>query len=567
MSSALSPAVLEFVIVLCAAFLATLVCQKLKLPPVIGLIFSGLIISPNVLGLVGQSDLIELFSEIGAILLLFYIGIEFDFSKLLRVVVKSVFFSVVKLMLIFVFLYELLLILSFDVGTAILVAFMMSITSTAIMIRILEQKGFGKREELQVLVAALVIEDIVAIVGITLVSALDTPSVSFRTGILAVASAMLLLGVAYIGLSRILKRLSVFLDFKKNEDLLVFFSLTLCLALSVVAFWLGLSPAIGAFLAGSLISSLSLGNLAHKATSSLGLAFSAFFFISIGLLVQLSSVFSNWGVMLLLIAAQLTAMVIFSFVAARAIGFDSKQAAFSGVALAVSGEFSLLFAREAARFSSLDLVGLASMSVLATALFSTLMIAHYERLSQWVRFVPKKTAVQLSAFFAFTGRIVSNMEYGGRLHKVLIREQFERQGDVWKIGGAIVLLIAVNFFFPHASIEIADRTIPIFYLALAIVGFVVAYSLVRILASLMYLLDVFEESVLGRHDANYKKFERNITLAVLLAIGFVLVPGVIEVMQLPEIFLWLRSIPLILAAVLVWSAVKNQYATRNQITD
>ena len=73
MSSALSPAVLEFVIVLCAAFLATLVCQKLKLPPVIGLIFSGLIISPNVLGLVGQSDLIELFSEIGAILLLFYI--------------------------------------------------------------------------------------------------------------------------------------------------------------------------------------------------------------------------------------------------------------------------------------------------------------------------------------------------------------------------------------------------------------------------------------------------------------------------------------------------------------
>ena len=184
-----------------------------------------------------------------------------------------------------------------------------------------------------------------------------------------------------------------------------------------------------------------------------------------------------------------------------------------------------------------------------------------------VGFVPKKTAVQLSAFFAFTGRIVSNMEYGGRLHKVLIREQFERQGDVWKIGGAIVLLIAVNFFFPHASIEIADRTIPIFYLALAIVGFVVAYSLVRILASLMYLLDVFEESVLGRHDANYKKFERNITLAVLLAIGFVLVPGVIEVMQLPEIFLWLRSIPLILAAVLVWSAVKNQYATRNQITD
>ncbi len=567
MVSGLNPVVLEFVIILCAAFLATLVCQKLKLPPVVGLIFAGLIIGPNVLRLVGESELIELFSEIGAILLLFYIGIEFDFRRLLKVVVKSIFFALVKLILVFVFLYEVLLILNFDVGTAILVAFMMSITSTAIMIRILEQKGYTKREELPVLVAALIVEDIVAIVGITLVSSLDTSAVSLRTGILAMATSMLLLGVAYVGLSRFLKRASAFFDFQKNEDLLVFFSLTLCLALSVVAFLLGLSPAIGAFLAGSLISSLNIGHLAHKATGSFGLAFSAFFFISIGLLVQLSSIFSNWIIMLILILAQIAAMAVFSFVAARSIGFNSKQAAFSGLALAVSGEFSLLFAREATRFSNIDLVGLASMSVLVTALFSTLMVSRYEKLAELVRFVPKKTAERISAFFAFTSRIVSNTEYGGHLHKVLIREQFERENDIWKVAGAIIFLLVINFFFPHSSVSILGKTIPVFYLAVGVVGIVIAYSLVRVFASLLYVLDVFEESVLGRQDANYKKFERNILLAVLLLVGFILVPGIIEIMQLPGVFLWLRSIPLVLAVFFVWSAVKNQYATRNEITD
>jgi CPA2 family monovalent cation:H+ antiporter-2 len=567
MVSGLDPIVFEFVIVLCAAFLATFACQKLKLPPVVGLIFAGLIISPNALGLVGESDLIQLFSEIGAILLLFYVGIEFDFSRLLRVVAKSALFAVAKLVLIFVFLYEVLLVLNFDVGTAVLVAFMMSITSTAIMIRILEQKGYAKREELPVLIAALVIEDIVAIVAITLVSSLGTDAVSLRAGILAMATAMLVLGIAYAGLSRILKRLSVFLDFKENEDLLVFFSLTLCLALSVIAFLLGLSPAIGAFLAGSLISSLNIGPLARKATGSLGLAFSAFFFISIGLLVQLDSILSDWIIMLVLILAQLLAMVVFSFLAARSIGFKPEQAAFSGLALAVSGEFSLLFAKEAARFSSLDLVGLASMSVLATALFSTLLISKNEKLLELFRLVPKRTAKRFSAFFSFTSRIVSNLEYGGRLHKILIREYYERRNDVWKIAGAVILLLGIDFFFPHSVVGLFGYTIPVFYLAVAVVGIVAVYSLVRVLASFLYLLDVFEESILGSQGANYKKFERNIAIALLLSAVFVLLPGVVAVLKLPSAFLWLQSVPLALAIVFVWSAIKNGYAARNHLAE
>jgi hypothetical protein len=271
--------------------------------------------------------------------------------------------------------------------------------------------------------------------------------------------------------------------------------------------------------------------------------------------------------MLVLILAQLLAMVVFSFLAARSIGFKPEQAAFSGLALAVSGEFSLLFAKEAARFSSLDLVGLASMSVLATALFSTLLISKNEKLLELFRLVPKRTAKRFSAFFSFTSRIVSNLEYGGRLHKILIREYYERRNDVWKIAGAVILLLGIDFFFPHSVVGLFGYTIPVFYLAVAVVGIVAVYSLVRVLASFLYLLDVFEESILGSQGANYKKFERNIAIALLLSAVFVLLPGVVAVLKLPSAFLWLQSVPLALAIVFVWSAIKNGYAARNHLAE
>ncbi len=524
----------------------------------IGLIFAGLLIGPSGARIVGESEVLFLFAEIGAILLLFYIGIEFDFQKLIRVAVKSVFFATVKLLLVFVTIYEILLLFNVDSLSALLVAFMFSFTSTAIMIRILEQKGLTSRKELPVLVTALIVEDIVAVIGITMVSSLDHAGGSVSESIIAVATAILLLIFAYVVLSRILERVSRFFEFEQNEELLLFFSLTLCLALSMAAFYLGLSPAIGAFLAGSLISSLRIGHLAGKATSALGLAFAAFFFISIGLSVHLESIMPHIGMVLVLIAAQIAAYVVFAFTAAKTIGFDSKAAAFSGLALAVSGEFSLLFAREATRFSSIDLLGIASLSVIATALFSSLLVTKSDSLLALLRQTPEEIRTSLRSFFRFTSRLTQSMEYAGKLHKMLLRVKVEHTNDLWKILGASAVLVGVYHFLPGVRIEIANRSVSLFVGVAVVLGLLILYSLFRLLQSVLSMLDAFADSVMRKADGSYRQFERELAIAIVLFSVGLSLPTLIDLLQLPGALKWLRTIPILFAILFGWNAIKNQ---------
>lgn len=548
---------MDFLVVLVAALLATVFSQKVGIPPVIGLIFSGVLIGPSFLSLVHETEIINLFAEMGAVLLLFYIGIEFDFPKLLRVAVKSVFFAILKILIVFVIIYEVALYAGLDTLTALLLGFLLSITSTAIMVQILEQKGLSKKPIVSVLITALIIEDIIAVAAITFVSSLEKTALGFREAILSIAFSIIILGVAYFALKRILEFVSTFLRFDEHEDSLLFFSLTLCSALSLFAFWIGLTPAIGAFLAGSLVSSLKVGHKAREITNPLGLAFSAVFFISIGIITNAVSVIANLPLFSVLLAVHLIAIVFAVYLASRLIGFNQQDASLSAFSMVVVGEFSLLFAKEAAAFSSIDLVGLASLSVLSTAIISSLFVHKSEKLLWFVNYVPPSAKRNFQALFSFTTRVIDSLEYAGRLHRVLLRELVDRQNDLVKIIVAGAVLLVMNFFFSSLSVSFWGFTFSVFRIFSFFLILVIIYSVLKVFSSILHLLDVFEESVLGSHSAGVRHFEINLGFALtLLALG-VFFPLVLEYLALPTQFRFLQLFILVLGFVFLWIAAKN----------
>ncbi len=545
----------DFFVVLFSALIATIFCQKLKLPPVIGLIFAGVLIGPTGFGFVKETELINIFAEIGAVLLLFYIGIEFDFQSLIQVAVKSVFFSLAKLLVVFVFIYEISIIFGLDTLTSLIVAFLLSITSTAIMIRILEQKGLSKKEEVKVLVTALIIEDIIAVIAITLVSSLDSSGFTLRQALTSVAFSTFLLGFAYFGLKKAIEIISNFFKFEENDESLLFFSLTLCMALSMIAFGLGLSAAIGAFLAGSLVSSLKLGHKAREITHPLGLAFSAVFFISIGILTSATSILSNIWIYLALLLAHIIGISLAVFFSARLIGFNREQSAFASMSMLVIGEFSLLFAKEAQSFSSIDLIGLSSVSILATTIMSSFFVGKSEKFLFFIKYVPQPIIVKLERLFAFSKRIIENLEYAGKLHRILLREIVETRKDLKKILFAAVVLVGIDFFFYDVVLDIFGYSISVFRFVAIVLFVTVLYSIVRVISSGMHLLDVFGQIIMNGNMDQMKKFERNLLIAFFFFALFIIAPILTDYLRLPSAFNWLRIGLFLPAITFAWIAL------------
>src|SRR3989344_3367097 len=131
----------EVGLLLLLASLGGIIANRLRIPPVLGLLFMGAVIGPHALGFVAQTETVDFFAEIGAVLLLFAIGVEFSASKLSK--------------------------LGLSRGNALFMGTILAITSPALMIKVVEQKNYFKREEVPLLIATLVIEDLFAVFALT----------------------------------------------------------------------------------------------------------------------------------------------------------------------------------------------------------------------------------------------------------------------------------------------------------------------------------------------------------------------------------------------------------------
>ncbi|MFH1442859.1 MAG: cation:proton antiporter [Candidatus Micrarchaeota archaeon] len=534
---------------------------RFKQPAVLGLLVMGAIVGPHYLALVPDSEMLTAFADIGAVLLLFTIGIEFNVNKLSKLGTRVFLIALFKLGIVFLLSYELGSIFGIfsELGSLgpLYLGAILSITSTAIVVRILEQKEMINRKEVPILVAMLIVEDLFAIFALTVFSGTNAGhSPTSINLLLSIITALAILSAVYLVMLRLLRIVFDWLVKYQAGETMVLTALSLGVGMSYLAQAepLNLTPSIGAFLAGSLVASLPKGEELERAISPFALVFSSLFFISVGMVVDLKSIGQYWQ----LIAVISIANIIFKFagtsVSAYLFGFSSKSAVFSGLAMLSVGEFSLLIAREGSKVAgSFDLLGITSAVVLISSITTSVTIGKYE----WFHGVtsnlmPNALKRRGRRFSEHMRVIIETLEQPGRFSAALGRASASMLDNAGIIGLFMGVISIGWYLFSEYSVKILGAEVNIFGAITAIVAIIIAYLVYRLAKFFLVEYNLVRLSLLSKHPHEFaaSHLASDFLKLILVLILFIASPFLFSVLDVPPYIS--RIMVVFIFLVLIW---------------
>jgi monovalent cation:H+ antiporter-2, CPA2 family len=341
----------DFAVIMIVAALMLVITHRLKQPMVIGYILAGMIIGPYTppFSLIQNVNSLNTFAELGIIMLLFVIGTEFPIAKLRSVGRISIIVALPESIGTLVIVFFVAQALAFSFFDSLFLALAMSITSTVVTVRVLEELGMIKDKSTVLILGICIVEDIIAITTLGIFQSVATNGgqisilhISISIAIVAAfIGSILFLGSRYVP--------KIIDEIGKTEDyaLILIVILGLAFGLSFAAKELGLSVATGAFLAGVLVAESKSANVARVITTPLRDMFAAIFFISIGALIDLSHVpLLIVPAMLLILTSFASKFLIISAILAGARVYGGITALRTGLGMASArGELSLVVAK------------------------------------------------------------------------------------------------------------------------------------------------------------------------------------------------------------------------------
>lgn len=349
------PMLSDIVLIFGLATLVILLFMRLKIPTIIGFLFTGAIAGPYGLSLVQASTTVEVLSEIGVILLLFVIGMEFSLKSLLSIK-KAVFIggslqvSITILVTTFISYF-----LDFDWNVAVFIGFLFSLSSTAIVLKLLQEGGQVNTIPGRTTLAILIFQDVVIVplMLFTPMLAGESDNIALSLFLMAVKGTVVIL-ITIISAKYLVPNLLFRIAKSKNEELFLLSIIVICFAVAYLTSLLGLSLGLGAFLAGLIISE---SDYSHHATGKIlpfREVFLSFFFVSVGMLFDITFLFSHVFTILGLTLLTFVVKFVIVSLSVRAIGQGFKEAFMVGFSIFQVGEFSLLLAKVGMTYSLFD---------------------------------------------------------------------------------------------------------------------------------------------------------------------------------------------------------------------
>src|ERR687889_1897727 len=354
LSSSLSPSdfiVQDFAVIMIIAAIMLIITYKLKQPMVIGYILAGMVIGPYTppFTLIQSVETVNVFAELGIIMLLFVIGTEFPIAKLKSVSRTSIIVGIPESLGTLIIVFFIAQTLGFSFFDSVFIALAMSITSTVVTIKILEELNVVRDRSSVLILGILIIEDIIAVSALAILQStasagsdqVSIVQISLSIGVvLAFIGSILILGSKFIpgALDKVGKT--------NDYALLLIVILGLAFGLSFIAKALGLSVVIGAFLAGVLVAESKTANIAKVITIPLRDVFSALFFISIGALMNISLIPLFIVPAIVLIVSSFVSKLLIVIGVLQFRRYDSTTSLRTGLGLSASrGEMSLIIAK------------------------------------------------------------------------------------------------------------------------------------------------------------------------------------------------------------------------------
>src|SRR6476469_11060965 len=404
----IGPFLQDFTIIMIVASVMAMVSYKLKQPMVIGYIIAGMIIGPFTppFSLIRNFDVLNLFAEIGVILLLFVVGMEFPIEKLRKIGKRAFVIASSEALGTFAIGYLVCQALNYSLSNSLFLALAISVTSTVIVMRILEELAMIKEEASVIILGVAVIEDIIII---SMLAILQSVSSSGQlSGIELVTSVGTVLafigGALFIG-SKAVPRFVNLIGKTNQHDVLIVAILGVAFGLSFIAFEIGISVATGAFFAGVLIAESKAHSVTRVLATPIRDMFAALFFVSVGALMDIRLLPIFIVPVIVLVVISLVAKLLTVFISARAQGFSTLTALRTGFGLSSSGgELALVVAKGGTDIgvtSSFILPMVGAMTVITTFI-TPYMIKFGWRFSE---IIASKSPTLLSQYFDIQKRL------------------------------------------------------------------------------------------------------------------------------------------------------------------
>jgi CPA2 family monovalent cation:H+ antiporter-2 len=334
----------SLVIVFGVSALVVFLLYRLKIPSLVGFLIAGVIIGPFGIGIVRDTHSIQALAEIGVILLLFTIGIEFSMAKLVRIKKAVIGGGSVQVFFTIVLSAVAAYLATGNVNKSIFFGFLIALSSTAIVLKMLTEKGEIDSPHGHIMVGILLFQDLCVVPLMLLTPVLSGDGINIMDIVIKFGKAILIIAVVLLSARWIVPSLLHQVVHTRSRELFIITIILLCLGIALLTSNFGLSLALGAFLAGLIISE---SEYAHQAISDIlpfKDSFMGLFFVSIGMLMNIEFVLNN--------APKIASIVLFIFglkiitgtASALLVGTSPRSSLLAGLGLAQIGEFSFVLA-------------------------------------------------------------------------------------------------------------------------------------------------------------------------------------------------------------------------------
>ncbi len=316
--------------------------KRLKQPYIIAYILTGIILGPSGLKLVTELETAEVLGELGLIILMFFIGMEIslkDFVKKWRI---ALFGTGMQVLFSVLLMFSLGAFLNWSLARIVLLGFVISISSSAVVIRLVEDNKISKTNIGQNVISILLTQDILIVPMIIFMSFLSGKEISPQEIFIQASGGVLII----IGLLYLLKKKTIHLPFSKlfqeDHELQVFMGLLVCFGMALCTSLFGLSAGLGAFIAGLFMNAVPSNQWLHDSLHSFRVVLISVFFLSIGMLIDLSFLKDNLAVVGLIVFGIFLSNQLINSTSLRLLKCSWKESLFGGALLAQIGEFSFV---------------------------------------------------------------------------------------------------------------------------------------------------------------------------------------------------------------------------------
>lgn len=339
--------ILDLSLVWLAAAIFGFAAVALKQPAMAGYMLAGLIIGPHGVKLISNSEQISVLAELGVALLLFALGLEVSFRQLLfrtnRVVAAGIFQIVITTL---GFSWAVVHFgLAPDLKSGIVFGFIVALSSTVVATKMLSERGETDSIHGRILIPLLIVQDLSLIPAMSLIPALK--DAGGDTGIallMALGKALVLVAVVIIMSTKILPPLLARVASTNSRELFLLFMICLCLGVAIASHELGLSIALGAFLAGIMVSESPYAHQALSDLIPLRDLFATVFFVSVGMLLDPAYIYLHWNEVIIFVGVLILGKALIATAASLLATNSLTSATLAGLCLAQVGEFSFVLA-------------------------------------------------------------------------------------------------------------------------------------------------------------------------------------------------------------------------------